>query len=292
MKPTTHSELETILEKKVSTPYKVKESYNAVTKDVDMTKRTVQVIPNTFYFYDSDGDVLIKGATMKSIADRGPDSKAPGKIKNVYAHDLKVQIGRPTLMDERIVDNMNCQYAESEILNTTKGNDTLIEYQEGVIDNHSIGFQYLGSGLELITADDQNWTKWLSMLMNPQDAEDAGYMFIVSEIKQFEWSPVAFGANELTPYLGVKSGNKDGMALKVMERIDLLGKQLRNGRQSDETMYGYELEILQLKQIISELFLQGPSIKDTLIEKRRQNTKDTLTMDQLADIPFFKNISI
>jgi hypothetical protein len=292
MKLTTHSELEHLLAKKVSTPYKVKESYNAVTKDVDMSKRTVQVVPNTFYFYDSDGDVLIKGATIKSITERGPDSKAPAKIKNVYAHDLKVQIGRPTLMDERIVDNMNCQYAESEILNTTKGNDTLIEYQEGVIDNHSIGFQYLYDGLELVTADDSDWTKWMSVLVNPQDAEDAGYMFVVSEIKQFEWSPVAFGANELTPYLGVKSGNKDGMAIKVMERIDLLGKQLRHGRQSDETMYGYELEILQLKQIISELFLQGPSIKDTLVEKRRQNNEDTLSVDELAGIQFFKNVTI
>jgi hypothetical protein len=292
MKLTTHSELEHLLAKKVCTPYKVKESYNAVTKDVDMSKRTVQVVPNTFYFYDSDGDVLIKGATIKSITERGPDSKAPAKIKNIYAHDLKVQIGRPTLMDERIVDNMNCQYAESEILNTTKGNDTLIEYQEGVIDNHSIGFQYLYDGLELVTADDSDWTKWMSVLVNPQDAEDAGYMFVVSEIKQFEWSPVAFGANELTPYLGVKSGNKDGMAIKVMERIDLLGKQLRHGRQSDETMYGYELEILQLKQIISELFLQGPSIKDTLVEKRRQNNEDTLSVDELAGIQFFKNVTI
>jgi hypothetical protein len=132
----------------------------------------------------------------------------------------------------------------------------------------------------------------MSVLVNPQDAEDAGYYFVVSEIKQFEWSPVAFGANELTPYLGVKSGNKDGMAIKVMERIDLLGKQLRHGRQSDETMYGYELEILQLKQIISELFLQGPSIKDTLVEKRRQNNEDTLSVDELAGIQFFKNVTI
>jgi len=292
MKPRTHSELEAILKSKISTSYKVKESFNTGTKDVDFTKRTVKVIPNTFYWYDSDGDVLLKGSTMKSISDRGPESSAPGKIKNVYAHDLKVQIGKPTLMDERIVDNMNCQYAESEILSTTKGNDTLIEYQEGVIDQHSIGFQYMYNGLELVTADDNDWNKWLSVLMNPEDAEEEGYMFLVSEIKQFEWSPVAFGANSLTPYLGVKSDNKDGMALKVMERIDLLGKQLRHGRQSDETMYGYELEVFQLKQIISELFLQGPSIKDTLLEKRRQNTADTTKELDLSQVNFFKNIQI
>jgi hypothetical protein len=292
MKPTTHTDLEAILQKKVSTCYKVKDAFKAVTKDVDMSKRTVKVIPNTFYYYDSDGDVLLKGSTVKSIADRGPESSAPGKIKNVYAHDLKVQIGKPTLMDERVVDGMNCQYAESEILNTTKGNDTLIEYQEGVIDNHSIGFQYMSNGLELVTADDADWNKWLSVLMNPNDAEDEGYMFLVSEIKQFEWSPVAFGANALTPYLGVKSENKDGLAIKVLERIDLLGKQLRHGRQSDETMQNYELEVLQLKQIINELFLQGPSIKDTLIEKRRRNSQDTATELDISRVNFFQNIQI
>lgn len=292
MKPTNHSDLELIREKKVSTPYKVKESFQTVTKDVDFAKRKVMVIPNTFYWYDSDGDVLLKGCTLKSIADRGPDSTAAGKIKNVYAHDLKVQVGKPTLMDERVVDGNNCQYAESEILTTTKGNDTLIEYQEGVIDQHSIGFQYMYNGLELVTADDDDWNKWLSILINPEDAEEEGYMFLVSEIKQFEWSPVAFGANSLTPYLGVKAENKEGMALKVMERIDLLGKQLRHGRQSDETMYGYELETFQLKQIISELFLQGPSIKDTLFEKRRQNNSDTAKELDLAQVNFFQNIQI
>lgn len=292
MKPRNHSDLEAIFQKKISTPYKVKESFQAVTKDVDMSKRTVKVIPNTYYYYDSDGDVLLKGSNLKSIAERGPESKAPGKIKNVYAHDLKVQIGKPTLIDERVEDGMNCLYAESEILSTTKGNDTLIEYQEGVLDNHSIGFQYLQEGLELVTADDDDWNKWLSILVNPDDAEEEGYMFLVSEDKLFEWSPVAFGANSLTPYLGVKSDNKDGLAMKVMERIDLLGKQLRHGRQSDETMHIYELEVLQLKQIINELFLQGPSIKDTLLEKRRQNNQDTAKELDLSQVNFFQNIQI
>lgn len=292
MKPKMHSDLESILKKKVSTPYKVKESFQTVTKDVDFSKRTVQVIPNTFYYYDSDGDVLLRGCTAKSIADRGPQSAAPGKIKNVYAHDLKVNIGKPTLMDERQVDGMDCQYAESQLFNSTKGNDTLIEYQEGGIDNHSIGFQYMYEGLELVTADDPTWNKWLSMLINPEDAEEEGYMFLVSEIKQFEWSPVAFGANSLTPYLGVKSDNKEGLILKVNDRVDFLTKQLRHGRQSDETMYTYELEMLQLKQIINELFLEGPSIKDTLIEKRRQNNADTHEGVNLDHINFFQNISI
>jgi hypothetical protein len=92
---------------------------------------------------------------------------------------------------------------------------------------------------------------------------------MVNEIRMYEWSPVSFGANELTPYLGVKTGNKEGYILKIHNRLDLLEKQLRSGKQSDYAMLDYELEIKQLKQIISELFTQEPSIKDTLIEQRR-----------------------
>src|SRR5690606_17795810 len=98
-------------------------------------------------------------------------------------------------------------------------------------------------------------------LINPKDAEDAGYMFLVREIKLYEWSPVSFGANELSPYLGVKSGNKEGYLLKINNRLDLLEKQLRSGKQSDYAMLDYELETRQLKQIISELFSMQPSIK-------------------------------
>jgi hypothetical protein len=169
-------------------------------------------------------------------------------------------------------------YGESKMLSTTLGDDMLIEYQEGVIDNHSIGFRY--RGIKFVTADDEDWSKWISMIINSKDAEAVGYMFLVDEIELYEWSPVSFGANELSPYLGVKSGNKDGYLLKINNRLDLLAKQLASGKQSDNSMMDYELETRQLKQIISELFTHEPSIKDTLINQRRSkedaNEKNTL----------------
>lgn len=273
--PKNTQDLELLKAKKMETFYKVKDNFNTVTKDVDMTKRIVQSIPNTYYFFDSDSDVLLPGCASKSIQEAGPESNGAAKIKNVKDHVISDRIGKPVLLDERTVDGMKVMYGESKMLTTTLGDDMLIEYQEGVIDQHSIGFQYLD--LEFITADAKDWKTTINKLINGKDAEDAGYMFLVKEIKLFEWSPVSFGANELTPYLGVKSGNKDALRLKINSRLDLLEKQLRTGKQSDFAMLDYELETLQLKQIINELFNQQPSIKDTLLAQRRskEDTKGT-----------------
>lgn len=262
-----HSDLEDLKAKKIATHYKVKENFNTVTKDVDMAKRIIKSIPNTYLFFDSDSDVLLPGCATKTIKERGPESTGAVKIKNVKDHVISDRIGKPVLIDEREIDGHKVMYAESKMLTTTLGDDMLIEYQEGVIDQHSIGFRYIG--LDFVSADDKDWSKWVNLLINPEKAETEGYMFLVDEIEMYEWSPVSFGANELSPYLGVKSGNKEGLLLKINNRLDLLEKQLRAGKQSDISMFDYELETRQLKQIIGELFTMEPSIKDTLLAQRR-----------------------
>lgn len=268
MEPKTHADLEVIQAKKIATQYKVKENYKTNTKDVDMTKRIVQSIANTYLFFDSDQDVLLPKSGAKTISEKGPESNGVAKIKNVKDHVISDRIGKPQVIEETKIDGREVVYCESKMLTTTLGNDQLIEYQEGVIDQHSIGFRYMG--LDLVTSDDEGWKVWLGKLINPEDAEKAGYMFLVKEYDLFEWSPVSFGANKLSQYLGVKSTNTEGMVLKLHNRLDLLEKQLKSGKQSDYAMLDYELETRQLKQIISELFTTEPSIKATLLDQRRQ----------------------
>lgn len=281
-KPTTHAELEDLKTGKLGTFYKVNKSYETITKDVDFTKRIVKSIANTYMFFDQDQDVLLPGVSAKSIQERGPNSIGEAKIKNVKDHQISVRIGKPLILDEREIDGHKVLYGESRMLTSTIGNDMLIEYQEGVIDQHSIGFRYMD--LELVTADDESWTKWKNQLINPQDAEEIGYMFLVKEIELFEWSPVSFGSNKLTSYLGVKSENKQATILKINDRLDLLEKQLRSGKQSDYAMFDYELETRQLKQIITELFEQEPSIKDTLLAQRRllEDTREQKTVTTIC----------
>jgi hypothetical protein len=258
--------------------YAIKSSDTAnkelVIKDVDLSQRIVTGFYNTAMYFDSDYDVLLKGSANKSITERGPDSNSVAKIKHLMFHDWTLLPGKiKTLKEDTATvngQNVTGIYFETKMADTTLGNDTVINYQEGVYDNHSIGFQYLDG--EYIDEEAKDWQVWLNQLLNPADAEAAGFMFLWKEIKLFEGSTVAFGANALTPYLGVKSQNKEALALKLSDKVKSLTAQLKNGTQSDKTMYNFEMQLLQLNQIIKELFIVEPDIKDTLPQRRTDDT--------------------
>ena len=257
-------------------PFAVKtiEGSKIAIKDIDLTKRIVTGFYNTYNYFDSDYDVLLSGSAKKSIAERGVGSNATAKIKHALFHDLTKLPGKIQVLDERTIDLNGLKvtgiYFETKMLDTTDGNDTLIKYQEEVYDNHSIGFRYLD--LEFIDKESEMWDTYLSILLNPEDADNAGFMYIVKEIKLYEGSTVAFGSNQLTPFLGVKSQDKTLLKMKVFERIDKLYKQLKVGTVSDESMKMFELQLLQLKQLYLEISEVKPSLKDTL---KKPSVSDT-----------------
>jgi phage head maturation protease len=260
----------TVAQKK-ATHYKVRSSLEMSVKDVDTTKRTVQFILNTYNYFDSDKDVLVIGCSAKSIQEHGPDAgEGVRKIKHAKSHDWTLLPGMMKVLKETNIDGNECLYGESKLLNTTLGNDTLLEYQEGVWDNHSIGFQYLQ--LEYIENNSSNWDKVLSTLINPDDANKEGYLYLVKEIALYEGSCVMLGANQLTPFLGCKADDFEGSLGKLVKRLDILEKQLRSGKQSDETMEIYAMQVLQIKQLLIEVEL--PGVKDTLNEPSKPATID------------------
>ena len=263
-------------DERLNRPYAIKtiEGTKIAIKDIDLTKRIVTGFYNTYNYFDSDYDVLLSGSAKKSIAERGVSSNATAKIKHALFHDLTKLPGKIQVLDERTIDLNGLKitgiYFETKMLDTTDGNDTLVKYQEEVYDNHSIGFRYLD--LEFIDKESEMWDTYLSILLNPEDADNAGFMYIVKEIKLYEGSTVAFGANQLTPFLGVKSQDKELLKIKVFERIDKLYKQLKVGTVSDESMKMFELQLLQLKQLYLEISDVEPSLKDTL---KKPPVKDT-----------------
>lgn len=278
-----------VIKSKKAEHYKVKTGGEATIKDVDLKSRIVTGLYNTAYWFDSDKDVALPGVNKKSIQDRGPQSSAAQKIKHLSNHEWKIEKmpGRIITLEEKEVDingrKVFGTYFETKMSDTSFGRDVLINYQEGVYDQHSEGFQYM-EGL-YIDNEDEDWNKYLSMLINPEDAEAHGYMFLWSEWRMLEGSTVPFGANSLTPYLGVKSGNREALAIKVIDRIELLEKQLKSGTQSDETLHGFQMETLQLKQLITELFEASPSEKDTLKKGRQdKDTEPGLEISKLLNI--------
>lgn len=246
-----------------------------IVKDVDLQKRIVTGLYNSFNYFDSDYDVIKPGAAQKSITERGPDSTAVGKIKHLYAHDWTKFPGKIQVLQEKSVSingkSVKGIYFETKMLNTSLGTDTLIEYQDGILDNHSIGFRFLDG--EWKDEDSEDWLTAIADVINYDEIKQAGMAYFWSEIKLYEGSSVGLGANQLTPFLGVKdAANKDVVAMKIMDRLTRLESALKSGTQTDESMELYAMETLQLKQLISELFLERPSEKP--IRKDREN-KDT-----------------
>lgn len=263
-------ELKTV-DQRLGQHYAVKGCHNAAfsVKDVSTSSRIVTGFYNTFNYFDGGADVLMSGCAKKTIKENGPKSEAVAKIKHALFHDLTKLPAKIQLLEERTVESLSGIYFEAKMSNTTLGNDTLTNYIEGIYDNHSIGFLY--QQVERIEREAKNWRKFLDMLINPEDAEKVGVMYIVKEIQMFEGSTVAFGMNGLTPYLGLgqdaKSANKDTIKLDLFSRINKLQNTLKKGTQSDETMRIFEIQVRQMKQIVEELTDVLPSTKDTSIEK-------------------------
>ena len=248
---------------KKSAHYSVK-SADANILDVSTSSRIVTGFFNSYNFFDSDKDVLIMGSAKKSIEERGVNSTAVAKIKHALNHDLTTLVGKLQVLEETTKNGITGIYFESKIANTTLGNDTLINYKEGIYDNHSIGFKY--NQLSLIESEKNPvaWNEVVSKLVNPEEAEKYGYLYLVKEINLFEGSTVAFGANSLTPFLGVKSGSKESMTLALVSKLNQLEYTVKNGMQSDEMLSTFELQIKQFKQILKEIEVAETFDKPTL----------------------------
>jgi len=274
---------------KLNMYYPVKSSgLDLQVKDVDLNKRIVQFIANTYMFMDKDLDVLIPGVALKSINDRGPLSQAAAKIKHLRDHKLSTRdmIGKPLLIDERNINGNDVLFFESKITKGTDGDDVLIKYQEGILDNHSIGFRYRDIALADKESNNEDERKrfdeYISQIINKQEAEDTGFFFVVKQIELFEASAVPFGSNELTNTVGIKSKNKEVVLLDLFSRIDVLKSQLKSGSASDDTMKDFELQLLQIKQIITDMFYAEPSIKE-ILKTSDMDTRQEKTFKELIN---------
>lgn len=235
--------------------YAVKDcSLKGIVKDVDTSSRVVTGFFNTYNFVDSDGDILLMGCAKASIKQRGPASQAVAKIKHAMFHDLNQLPGKIITLDEREIDGLSGIYFETRMSDTTLGNDTLMNYQDEIYDNHSIGFNYVWDKMKSIEVNTPQWDEMLSYLVNPKDLAARSIVFALKEIKLWEGSTVAFGSNSMTPFLGMaKSMKKESVVLALNERMNKLQTALKNGTQSDDMMEQFEVQFLQLKQMVSDL---------------------------------------
>lgn len=272
--------------KKQSTPYKVVSTANS-TKDVDLGNRMVKGVFNSYYYIDSDLDMLIDGCAKKSISERGVNSKKGNKIKHLKDHDWSQVVADIKELSEGDFE-YNGKNAKGIIHNSyypesTDSNDLLIKIESGLYDARSIGFQYVDITLaekdSEIVEYKRNWEIYYPMALNPEAADEQGYFFVIKEIKLFEGSDVAFGANEFTPCLGVKSSSKQSDFDILNQKLSIMTSLFSKGNMSDEAYHRLQMEELQIKQYICSIKDKEPAFKDTFLQSRKQKTTQNSALD-------------
>jgi len=211
--------------------YNVKGSFQL--KDLDIPNRQVAVYLAHFDNIDSDNDIIRKGAFAKSILERGPESTSNRKIQFLRHHDWEWQIGKFVELSE---DNTGL-YAVGQLGRSTQGEDALRDYEDGIIKEHSIGFQYI--------SDKMRW-------INDINVDGGGY-YEINEVKLYEGSAVTFGSNPETYVVSVPKGEeKTDYIEKITKELDVCIKALANGKGTDERLQNLEMKVKYLNsQLIS-----------------------------------------
>ena len=224
-------------------------NYNATIKDLDVATGIVTGYFSQFNSIDLDGDVIMPGAFTKTIAERGPDSSKP-EIAYLWQHDTYKPLGKLMVLRE---DNFGL-YFEAKMSDTTYGQDALKLYRDGVITQHSIGYQVIKS---------------VETTIDMEEEVDQIY-----EVKLWEGSAVTFGANPNTPFTGFKS------AEEREDRIKTLVKAIKNGTYTDETFGLIEFELLKL---VSLAKTEEPSKITTTVQEPKEDNK-------IQEIKLFRNL--
>jgi len=201
---------------------------NIEVKGIDLKNRIVEGYFAAFDKVDADNDVFVKGAFTKSINERGP--KGANRIKHLFNHWDTVGV-----LQELTEDNYGLRYV-SKIGTHRLGEDVLKMYQDGIITEHSVGFQTVSDKVEIL-----NGIRHLK------------------EVILWEGSSLdKWGANEWTPV--IKSYDDWKLqAKRISDRIESLNKAL-TGRTNytDETYNEIKIKLNTLQTMLKSLVEAQP----------------------------------
>jgi|APSaa5957512622_1039677.scaffolds.fasta_scaffold87424_2 hypothetical protein len=221
-----------------------RKGFNGLTKDVDTAGRIVTGYFSTFNFKDSDGDIILPGAFKKTIRERGP--KGSNRIYHLYQHWTDNILSQPHVLKE---DKIGL-YFESKMPNTTLANDKLELYREGILKEHSIGFEIMS-----------------------EESDKEKKVNYIKAVRLWEGSAVTWGANEQARLTGLKGTKPE----ELLKRIELLEKAMHNGTYTDDTFELLQYEINYIKQSLMPVKPHEP------INKSIEPVKPLVTDEELIN---------
>lgn len=189
-------------------------------KDINVKDRIVQAYYFNAQTVDSDNDIISLDAYDKSIAERGPKSALP-RIKHLFNHWEGAGVLQELGRDEK------GGWFISKLGRHTIGRDTLLMYEDGLITEHSHGFDTVNSSSEMIDNLEVRRIK-------------EGILWEVTSLDKW-------GAQMRTPVM--KSLEDRNYWTK---HIDKLIKALNSGQYTDETFELLEIQLIQIKEMIRQ----------------------------------------
>lgn len=199
--------------------------------DVSLTSGEVKVVWNTMDVEDYDEDVMDGACFNKTIAERGPSGS--NLICGLIDHYPSIEklYGKPrelSVQGGRLV-------AVIPVLKTRLGQDLIIQYDGGIINQQSVGFATM------------------------REETMANGKRLIKEAKLYEGSAVLWGANWLTETLDVVRNKSNGIDI-LKNREAQVRQLLKLSGMTDETYMLNEIRMKQLQQAI-EVFTKN--ITDT-----------------------------
>jgi uncharacterized protein len=194
-------------------------SIGGVIKDVDTKTGTVTGYFSIFGNVDSDGDMIMPGAFKATL------NTAYKRVKHLNQHRSYEPLSGVKNGNLVVSEDARGLFFESKISQTSYGKDVIQLYNDGVLDEHSIGYE----------------------VVKQQKAK--GYNELL-ELRLWEGSTVTWGANEMAGVESIKSLTKE----QAFEKMNGILKAIKNGKYEQEEIFEMlELHFKQLQQHIIDL---------------------------------------
>jgi hypothetical protein len=179
---------------------------------IDLKDDEVFVVGNSVGFYDSHGDVSLRGSWTKTAKERGGSIPIIKdhiyKIDNLYAKNLGAYVldipikalGYDAIGTTEVIGFKIKPYLEADMQ----------KYMDVVINQHSMGLSYVSISLAMNDKQEEGeykaWQQYYNQIINKEDADRDGYFWGIHEQKGHELSSVVFASNTFTPaFLNKKS---------------------------------------------------------------------------------------
>ena len=188
----------------------------------------VVAVSNACNYYDSHGDVSIKGSwnrTAKNTKDGFHLQEHQMKFDKMISNNVKFTVENKTWKElgYDYEGETECLVMYSEV--DKEDNEYMFkQYIKGKVKNHSAGLRYvdvefaINSEADWAKEEKAVWDKYYSSIVNKEDVDERGYFLAVKEQKIIENSAVLKGSNPATPTISVESA--DGTSNKTDSSAD------------------------------------------------------------------------